>query len=264
MRRSLIAGVLLAVLASAVTSVGLLLAQGSSDPEKGTADKALKPAEVTKLPDGETATELKLPYDFGRFRITDPSGEYHYCVDDSGRARTDQVTSIWTREDLADLNGPVPRSEGLEGRTETAARIDDLESHALFALPAWMPDGWSLARVETFEATFNDGTSEDASFYASYDQPGYFYIDVRRFVIPSDCQLEVQDIGRVADSQHAITLTSLNGQPAVIQHQAPGEKIQATLQVMFIEGDVVTLVESVAIDLDDLTKVAQSLMKEGS
>lgn len=87
---------------------------------------------------------------------------------------------------------------------------------------------------------------------------------MRRFVIPADCQFEVQDIGRATESQHAITLTTLQGEPAVIQHQAPGQKIQATLQVMFIEGNVVTLVESVAIDLDDLTKVAQSLMKGGS
>jgi hypothetical protein len=127
-----------------------------------------------------------------------------------------------------------------------------------------MPEGWELAGAETFEIDYDDGSHDDTSFHATYDQPGHFYIDIRRFVIPADCQFEVSDLGRVADSQHATTLTSLRGQPAVIQHQAPGEKIQATLQVMFIEGNVVTLVESVAEDLDQLIKVAESLMTKES
>ncbi len=266
MKRSLILGIVLAVFAAAITSAGLLLANGPTDPPKGTADKALKPSEVRKLPDGQLATSLRLPYDHGRFRITDPSGEYHYCVDESGRKRIDQLTRTYTRDAVSGgKEAAEPQAaDGLDARMETVAKVDDLKSHDLYALPGFVPEGWNLAHAETLEVAYDDGSHEDTSFYASYDQPGYFYIDVRRFVIPAGCQFEVQDIGRVPDSQHAITLTSLNGQRAVIQHQAPGEKIQATLQVMFIEGDVVTLVESVAMDLDELIKVAESLMKRGS
>lgn len=68
MRRSLVLGVVLAVFASAITSAGLLMASGPGDPPKGsTPDKALAPDEVTKLPEGQLATSLKLPYDYGRF-----------------------------------------------------------------------------------------------------------------------------------------------------------------------------------------------------
>jgi hypothetical protein len=263
-RRLLIPGILLAVVASAITSVGVLMASGPSDPPKGsTADKALTPNEVTKLPDGQLATSLKLPYDYGRFRIADPAGQYHYCVDESGRKRADQLTKTYSRDAVSGAQyAPAPQIA--DGRVQTVTNVVDLQTNSLYALPSYMPAGWKLANAETFEVTYDDGSHEDTSFYAHYDQPGYFYIDVRRFVIPAGCQFEVQDIGRVPDSQHAITLTTLQGEPAVIQHQAPGQKIQATLQVMFIEGNVVTLVESVAIDLDDLTRVAQSLMKGGS
>jgi hypothetical protein len=266
MKRSLAAGIILAVVASAITSAGLLLADGPTDLERGFADKALKPSEVTKLPDGELATALTLPYDFGRFRITDPSSAYQYCVDESGRKRTDQLTKTYARDGSTGAQGASvsQAADGPEGRMEAVTKLDDLESHDLFALPGFVPKGWDLAYAETFEVGFADGSHEDGGFHASYDQPGHFYIDVRRFAIPAGCHFEVQDIGRVPDSQHAITLTSLQGQPAVIQHQAPGERIQATLQIMFIQGNIVTIVESVAMDLDELTKVAESLAEGGS
>lgn len=235
------------------------MGQGGEDAPKGPASKALKPSEVTKLPRGTPVRSLALPHDYGRFRIIPPQTAPEYCTDPRGRSRVKQVTKVLPPMDTAVPQGTLA---GPEGDIVVVRSLDELRGHALFIQPSYMPPGWQLGGAEAFSITWDDGSHQDASFSLYYQQPGHFDIGIRRFVIPADCQLNLVDIGRARGFQHALTLSEIRGVPVVIQHQAPGEKIQATLQVTFIIGDTVTMVEGVAIDLDELLKIADALIAQ--
>jgi|FLYL01.1.fsa_nt_gi hypothetical protein len=260
MKRRWVLALVIPVLGASVAGGAMLAIGGGQDPPKREARNALRPDEVRKLPEGQSTTALALPYEFGRFRITSPDAPYEYCEDTSGATRVRQVTRFLPRPDQP---RPADVSSGPEGDFVIVDSVDQLKDHALFVQPRYVPKGWTLASAEALTIHWSDGRVEDASLLLNYEQPGHFYLSVRRYTVPDGCMLQVPDVGRVPASQHALTLSDLDGVPAVIQHQAPGEKIQATLKVTFIQDNVVTEVESVAIDLDELISVARSIAKEG-
>ena len=96
----------------------------------------------------------------------------------------------------------------------------------------------------------------------NYTKPGEFYLRITRFSIGPDCQYELIDPSRSPGLQHALTLSAIRGVPVVVQHQQPGEKIQAVLQVNYVANDAVTTVEVVAFDLDELMKIADALIAQ--
>lgn len=258
MKTSLFLALILAAIGASVATSVVILAEGPDDPTKSEASEALRPDQVVKLPAGQSASNAPaLPYDYGRFRIVSPDADYHYCQDHAGLTRTDQETTVFTGGD----EGATQATSGSH-RIMPVSSLTSLRSNRLFKLPSFMPAGWTPAYAEALSITWSDGTNADTNFSVRYEKPKQFYISVRRFLIPPDCRLEVTDLGRAPASLHAVTLSSIEDVPVVIRHQAPGKKVQAVLQVTFIEGDVVTTVESVASDLDDLINIARSMIKD--
>ena len=245
--KRLILGVFLAVVASAITAGAVIVVGqhggGQEPPEEVYIPpvKALKPSELTKIPAGTPVAELTLPMDYGRFHIL-PAGS------------------------APDVYAPSPpRPPGLKRAGEdmnTSDTLDEFRDHELFIEPPYIPAGWELTWAHAEAVLWDDGSRWDTAFRLQYDRPEYFYIRIARFLIDPDGQVEL--IGHPAEGniRFAYTLSEIRGVPVVYQHQAPGERIQALLQVHFVTDNVVTFIESVAIDFDELIKIADALIAE--
>ena len=244
MTKRVVLGILLAVVASTITaSTIVVLGQGGGQRDEvpfGPA-KALKPSELTKIPPGTPQADLTLPVDYGRFHIRAPGSGISELVYAPGLS-------------------PPPGVEAVRGDARTSDTLDDFRDHDLFIEPLYIPAGWQLTWAHAGTVIWDDGSHIDSEFRLRYDRPDYFYIDIARFLLAPDAQIELLE--HQPSSQHAYTLGEIRGVPVVFQHQAPGERIQAILQVHFVTGDVVTLIESVAIDFDELIKIADALIAE--
>jgi hypothetical protein len=260
MNRRLIFAIIVAIGASSLAAGAVVVvSQVPGDPPKVPADRALRPDQVVKTPPtGIPAKDLLLPYDYGPFRIIPPFTGFNHCdATPPGRSRVKQVTRLFfsdpDQQFEAGLGGP-------EGDLLPAKTLDELRDNTLFVDPPYLPAGWEPTAAEAFSITWDDGTLTDAMFFVVYSQPRYFDITIRRWPIRAQCQFEIADPSRAPGIEHALTLTELRGVPVVIEHQEPGKKIQAVLQVTFVTGNVVTVVEGVAIDLDELIRIADEIL----
>jgi hypothetical protein len=233
MTKRLIVGVLLAVVASAITaSVVVVVGQGGrgGDEEKVPPIKALEEW-TPKTPPGTVVPDLTSPLDYGRFRIMPPGSV------------------------PVPLSIPSPPSgvEQLDVDVRQSDTLAELRDHDLFFDPPYIPAGWELTGVHAETVIWNDGSRWDTKFALTYQRPGYFYIDIKRFLIAPDSK--VQRVGHTPGSGLAYTLGEIRGVPVLFQHQAP-------LQVFFVTDNVLTFIESVAIDFDELIKIADGLIAE--
>lgn len=236
MSKRLILGILLAVVASAITASAVVVVGqqggGQEPPEEGYIPpvKALKPGEV-EIPPGTPVAELTLPTDYGRFRIIPYGNVPNYTPD-------------W----------PAPAGVQKVGMDiKTSDTLDDFHEHELFIEPPYIPAGWELTWAHAEAVIWDDGSRRDTTFSLQYDQPGYHDIRIKRFHIAPEGQVEL--LAPPADAQEALILNEIRGHPAVFLYQGP-------LQVHFVIDNVVTYVEGVAIDFDELIKIADALIAE--
>jgi hypothetical protein len=235
MTKRLVLGILLAVVASAITaSVVVVVGQGRGhepDEVKIPPVNALKPSELTKIPPGTPVADLTLPVDYGPFRIL-PQGSVPVPLS---------------------IPSPPPGVEQLDVDVRESGSLEDFRDHDLFFEPPYIPAGWELTGAHAETVIWDDGSRWDTKFALEYQRPGYFYIDIVRFLIAPDSK--VQRVGHTPGSGLAYTLSEIRGVPALFQHQAP-------LQVYFVSDGLLTFIESVAIDFDELIRIADALIAQ--
>jgi hypothetical protein len=232
MSKRTVLGVLLAVVASAVTAgVVVVVGQGGGqgDEVKIPPVGALKPGEL-KPPAGTPLAGLPLPLDYGRFRIL-AEGVPQYVPDPPPPPGVK-----WVRADVTESDS-----------------LDEFRDNDLFIDPPYIPAGWELTSAQARTAIWDDGSSTDGTFSLEYERPQYFYIRIERFLIAPEGQVEL--LAPPPGSQDALILNEIRGVPVVFLYQGP-------LQVHFVMDNVVTYVEGVAIDFDELIKIADGLIAE--
>lgn len=241
MSKRIVLGIFLAVVASAATAGVVVVGQGGDEPQETYIPpvKALKPSELTKIPPGTPVADLALPMDYGRFHILPPGS----------------APDVYAPGPAVPLGLSKVRVDVQESDT-----LADFRDHDLFIEPPYIPAGWELLGAQAQTVVWDDGSHTDSMFGVAYHQPEYFDIDIKRFLIAPDAKIEL-----IADRpplEHAFTLGEIRGVPVVFQHQAPAEQFQALLQVHFVTDNVVTFIESVAIDFDELIKIADALIAQ--
>jgi len=235
MSKRLILGVFLAVVASAITAGAVVVIgqSGGGEPNgvKIAPTKALKPGELT-IPPGTPVAGLTLPMDYGRFHILPPrSAPGVYAPSPPSPAGLNRV-----------------RIDVHESET-----LDEFRDHDLFVEPPYIPAGWELTEAHAETVIWDDGSYTGSMFALEYQRPGYFYIRIARFHIAPEGQVEL--LAPPPAAQEALILNEIRGHPAVFLYQGP-------LQVHFVLHNVVTYVEGVAIDFDELIKIADALIAE--
>lgn len=232
MTKRLILGVLLAVVASAITaSVVVVVGQGGrgGDDEKIPPTKARDEWTPYTLP-GTPVAGLALPVEYGRFHIVAPEtfpGPY------------------------APFPTPLPGVEAVGRDVKESATLDEFRDHDLFFEPPFIPDGWDLTEASAERVIWDDGSAWDSVFALQYDRPEYFYIRIQRFLVGADGMVRL-----VANPEAEVlyTLSEIRGVP-VVYHRDP-------LQIHFVQGNVLTQIEAPLLDLDELIKIADGLIAE--
>jgi hypothetical protein len=235
MSKRLMLGVLLAVLASAITaSVVVVVGQEGGGSEKVPPSKAVEEFIPYALP-GTPVAGLPLPVDWGRFRFVAPETEL------------DLVDSFPT---------PAPGVKKAGHDVRDAATLDDFRDHGLFVEPPYIPAGWELTEAHAETILWDDGSSWDSAFSLYYTRPEYFGITIaRRLVAPEGkIRLVANPLGDIT-----YTLSDIRGVPVVFSEDP--------LHISFVQGNVVTGIEAPLLHLDELIKIADGLIgqaQEGS
>jgi len=238
MTKRLILGIFLAVVASAITAGAVVVvgqgrrppASVMTEPTKISPVKALKPGEV-EIPPGTPVASLASPMDYGRFRII-PYGN------------VPDYTPNWP---------PPPGVQKAGMDINTSNTLDDFRDHDLFIELPYIPAGWELTSAHAETVIWDDGSRRESNFSLQYDRPDYFYIRMQRFSIAPEGQVEL--LAPPPGSQDALILNEIRGIPVVFLYQGP-------LQVHFVIDNVATYVEGVAIDFDELIKIADALIAQ--
>jgi len=237
MSKRIVLGVLLAVVASAITA-GAVVVVGQDwrepDGEKIPPIKAVEEW-TPKVPPGTPVAGLALPVDYGRFHIVAPE--------------TDPGPYV---------RGPTPppgvKKAGHD--VKESASLDEFRGHDLFIEPPYIPAGWELVGTHAETVIWSDGSHTDSMFGLAYQRPQYFGIDIKRFLVAPDGRIRL-----VANPAAEVlyTLGEIRGVPVVYHRDL--------LQIHFVQGNVLTQIEAPVFDLDELIKIADALiaqMQEGS
>jgi hypothetical protein len=235
MSKRIVLGAFLAVVASAITATAVVVVVGQGGEQTVTEsyippEKALKPGEV-EIPPGTPVASLALPMDYGRFRVVPYGSVPDYTPD-------------W----------PPPSGVQKVGMDiNTSDTLDSFRDHELFIEPRYIPAGWELTEAHAETVIWDDGSRRDTTFSLQYDQPGYHYIRIKRFQIAPEGQVEL--LAPPAGAQDALILNEIRDIPAVFAYGG-------VLKVHFVIGNVLTRVEGVAIDFDELIKIADAMIAE--
>jgi hypothetical protein len=232
MTKRLILGIFLAVVASAITATAVVVVGqggGQGDEVKIPPVKALKPGEL-KPPPGTPVAGLALPLDYGRFRVI-AEGAPDYIPDPP----------------------PPPGVKRADWDIRTSQTLGDFRQDGLFVEPPYIPAGWELTQAHAETVIWDDGSRTDDEFDLEYYRPEYFPIEIKRFLIAPEGQVEL--LAPPPGSQDALILNEIRGVPVVFAYQG-------SLQVHFVVGDTLTRVEGVAIQFDELIKIADGLIAE--
>jgi hypothetical protein len=234
--KRIVLGVFLAVVVSAITAGAVVVVGqqgGGQEPPDETyipAVKALKPGEV-EIPAGTPVADLTLPMDYGRFRIIPYGNVPDYTPD-------------WPPP-------PGVQKEGMD--INTSDTLDEFRGHGLFIEPPYIPAGWELTWSHVEAVMWDDGSRRDTMFSLQYDRPEYFWIRIKRFHIAPEGQVEL--LAPPASAQDALILNEIRGVPVVFAYGG-------VLKVHLLIGNVLTRVEGVAIDFDELIKIADALIAQ--
>ena len=200
--------------------------------------KALSPVQMAKLPPppGTPAARLKLPYEYGRFRIL-PSG---------GVPRP-----------FMELLPPKPglksiRTDIIEG----GATKEECQQFGLYVDVE--PAGWQFQGCDATMLVWDDGETTNIVYVASYRQSGYSPIGIGQVLLAPG---EVVDLVADADATgFAMTLSEVRGVPVVITHPAPGVVIEGPMEIDFVINDRLVHIGGIGIEVEQLIKVAESFI----
>jgi hypothetical protein len=184
-----------------------------------------------QIPPGTPVASLALPMDYGRFRILPYGNVPNYTPD-------------W-------LPPPGVQKVGMD--INTSDTVDEFRDHELFVEPPYIPAGWELTWAHAETVIWSDGSRTDDMFAVQYWRQGYFPIEIKRFLIAPEGQVEV--LAPPPGSQDALILNEIRGIPVVFFYSG-------VLKVHFVVGDVLTRVQGTAIDFDELIKIADALIGE--
>ena len=237
MSKRLILGIVLAVVASAITaSVVVVVGQGGGEPQE-TYIPPIKAVEdwTPKTPPGTPAAALTLPIDYGRFHIVAPE--------------TDPGPYV-------PFPTPLPGVKKADHDVRESDSLDEFRDHDLFFEPPYIPAGWELTEAHAETVIWSDGSHTDSMFGLAYQRPQYFGIDIKRFLVAPDGRVRL-----VANPAAEVlyTLGEIRGVP-VLYHRDP-------LQIHFVQGTLLTQIEAPVFDLDQLIEIADGLIaqtEEGS
>ena len=230
MSKRLILGVLLAIVASAVTaSVVVVVGQERGGGEKVPPNKAVEEWTPYTLP-GTPVAGLPLPFDYGRFRFVAPETEL------------DLGNSFPT---------PLPGVKKAGHDVKEGATLDEFRDHDLFVEPSYIPAGWELAETHAETILWDDGSSWDSAFSLYYTRPEYFGITIARRLVTAEGKIRL-----VANPEGEVTytLSEIRGVPVVYRSDP--------LDVDFVQGNVVTSIEAPLLHLDELIKIADGLIAQ--
>ena len=233
MTKRVVVGVLLAIVASAITaSVVVVVGQEGrgGDEEKVPPIKALEEW-TPKTPPGTVVPHLTSPLDYGRFRIL-PAGSVPVPLS---------------------IPSPPPGVEQLDVDVRESDTLDEFRDHDLFFEPPYIPAGGELTGADAETVIWDDGSRWDTKFALGYQRPGYFYIDIKRFLIAPDSKVEL--VADMPPLEPGVTLSEVRGVPVVYRYPGP-------LQVYFVSDNVLTFIESATIDFDELIKIADALIAQ--
>jgi len=248
--KRLFLGILLAVVASAVTAAVVVVV--------GEEDEPSRPAkETNKLPPGTPIAGLTEPLDYGPFRIHPAGAEPPPpCGPSVPPGRTQDRVVVTESPTQAELAGYEEKAQ----RPPPYPKLDQFRDHGLYIEPPRMAVGWEVSEVHAESIFWDDGSRTDSVFYLTFSQPDYFDISIGRRLVDPSCKNEYVEY--LPEGGHAYTLGNIRDVPVFYQHQKPGEAIQADLWAEFVVGGVLTRVHGVAIDLDELIKIADTLIAQ--
>ena len=235
MSKRIVLGVLLAVVASAITaSVVVVIGQEGGGGEKIPPSKAVEEWTPYTLP-GTPVAGLPLPLDYGRFHFVAPEmdpGPY------------------------APFPAPPPGVKQLRVDVKQGAALADLRDHDLFVDPPYITAGWELSGARAETVIWDDGSSWDSSFELYYERPEYFGITIKRLLIAPEGKIRL--VANAA-AEVTYTLSEIRGLPVVYDRDP--------LQIHFVQRNVATYIEAPVFHLDELIKIADGLIgqaQEGS
>jgi len=227
MTKRIIVGVLLAVVASAITASVVVVVGQEGGGSKVPPSRAVEEWTPYTLP-GTPVAGLALPVDYGRFHFVAPE------VDPGPYAP-----------------GPTPlpgvKKAGHEVRE--SATLDEFRDHDLFVDPPYIPAGWELSGARAETVIWDDGSSWDSSFELYYARPEYHGITISRLLVAPEGRIRL-----IANPQGDVTytLSEIRGVPVVYR--------QDPLQVHFVQGNVATYIEAPLLHLDEMIKIADGLI----
>jgi len=130
-----------------------------------------------------------------------------------------------------------------------------LQASSLYKAPSYMPDGYSLSSMDTF-----DGDSETIirAVYRGPGQPIEIY-RVRRYERPIDVYMPPSDAVTVIEA------ATLDGKPAIFSYPRPGSFLDGKgfTRVSFVEGEIETTVMGPGLDLESAVRIAASVEAGG-
>ena len=232
MTKRVVVGVLLAIVASAITaSVVVVVGQEGrgGDEEKVPPLKAVEEWTPYTLP-GTPVAGLALPIDYGPFHMVAPE--------------TDPGPYV-------PFPTPLPGVKKAGHDVRESATLDEFRDHDLFFEPPYIPAGWELLGAHAETVIWDDGSSWDSSFVLYYTRPEYFGITIKRFLVAPDGRVRL-----VANPEAEVTYTlgEIRGVP-VLYDRDP-------LQIHFLQGNVLTQIEAPLLHLDELIKIADGLIAQ--
>lgn len=233
MKRKALTTILFAAVAAAAVSVAAIALAfgGDGDAPKQAATDALKPSELTKVPPGQQVRQdITAPVTYGQFRILPAGSVPATCGVPHG---SNDVKITESKDPMA------------------------LRGLALNPIPPYLPAGWTVSEVHIERTLMDDGIRQETNVSVEYTRPRQFPILITRMVIDPACLVEMVEDEPGSNSTN--TLSELRGVKAVVTHQTRGA--QVPLLVQFVQGSTLTVVQAVAIDMDQLLRIAESLVE---
>lgn len=237
MKHRWLLGVVIAVVASAIVTSGIIAVaqiRGPSEENKDLPTKALQPDEISKLPAGTSVDSLQLPYKYGSFRI---------------------LPAEAAPQRPADAEPPKPGLTVASIDISEGSTLAECQAFPLFFGPNYIPPGYTFSGCSERTILWNDGERTANTYSAGYSYSGYYPIGIGRRALATG-----ETVGVINERPpFKLTLTDLGGVRGIVRHQAPGAKVNGPFQVSLIAGGVLTEIESSGIDLDELLNIARAI-----
>lgn len=239
-RRTTIALLAAAAAALAAVSITVIALGLGSDPEENKVppSDALSPSAVAEQPpvEGTVVGAITEPLEWGRFRILPTGG----------------VPAV------PDLTAYNPGHKQKDVTSADSATPDDCASFTLYVAPDPLPEGYALVGCREETIVWDDGTKLTFDYKASYAKQGQFPISLFRGLVHAGQQFEL-----VAEERpFATTLLTLAGSKGVLDGPEHGAAIQGPFQVSVSSQDTFTQLETTGAPLDELLRMAESVVNE--